>query len=177
MRLSSNPRVKPLCGPSCPGAAQYFSAILKCAFQAHNPCLRAGVPTRQPGMDARVHAERCDSRSYKKGGTMNESQWELYRLSVVEKWAESPYKRAVLDAIEHKLMVLGQEVRETTVGVGCPKLSPPHSRNLSDSSLGRSSIPLNWCDAVSSDRSRTQPHPPSRIIVSADDSAISADIA
>jgi len=90
---------------------------------------------------------------------MNERQWELYRLSVVEKWAESPYKRAVLDAIEHKLMVLGQEVRETTVGVGCPKLSPPHSRNLSDSILGRSSIPLNWCDAVSSDRSRTQPHP------------------
>ena len=40
---------------------------------------------------------------------MNERQWELYRLSVVEKWAESPYKRAVSDAIEHKLMVLGQD--------------------------------------------------------------------
>jgi hypothetical protein len=26
---------------------------------------------------------------------MNERQWELYRLSVVETWAESPYKRAV----------------------------------------------------------------------------------
>jgi hypothetical protein len=39
---------------------------------------------------------------------MNERQWELYRLSVVEKWAESPYKRAVSAAIEHKLMVLGQ---------------------------------------------------------------------
>ena len=39
---------------------------------------------------------------------MNERQWELYRLSVVERWAESPYKRAVSAAIEHKLMVLGQ---------------------------------------------------------------------
>ena len=37
---------------------------------------------------------------------MNERQWELYRLSVVERWSESPYKRAVSAAIEHKLMVL-----------------------------------------------------------------------
>ena len=37
---------------------------------------------------------------------MNERQWELYRLSVVETWSESPYKRAVSAAIEHKLMVL-----------------------------------------------------------------------
>jgi hypothetical protein len=41
---------------------------------------------------------------------MNERQWELYRLSVVEKWSESPYKRAVAAAIEHKLMVLRQHV-------------------------------------------------------------------
>jgi len=68
MRLSPNPRVKPLCGPSCLGAVQYFSAILKCAFQAHNPCLRAGVPTRQPGMDARVHAGQCDVPLLQKGG-------------------------------------------------------------------------------------------------------------
>jgi hypothetical protein len=40
--------------------------------------------------------------------TMNERQWELYRLSVVERWSDSPYKRAVSAAIEHKLMVLGQ---------------------------------------------------------------------
>ena len=40
--------------------------------------------------------------------TMNERQWELYRLSVVKTWSESPYKRAVSTAIEHKLMVLGQ---------------------------------------------------------------------
>jgi len=43
-----------------------------------------------------------------KGVAMNEHQWELYRLSVVETWAESPYKRAVSAAIEHKLIVLGQ---------------------------------------------------------------------
>lgn len=45
---------------------------------------------------------------------MNERQWELYRLSVVETWSESPYKRAVSAAIEHKLMILGQH---TTGGV------------------------------------------------------------
>jgi hypothetical protein len=37
---------------------------------------------------------------------MNERQWELYRLSVVERWSDSPYKRAVAAAIERKLMVL-----------------------------------------------------------------------
>ena len=42
---------------------------------------------------------------------MNERQWELYRLSVVETWTESPYKRAVSAAIEHKLMVLGRTQR------------------------------------------------------------------
>ena len=49
---------------------------------------------------------------------MNERQWELYRLSVVETWSESPYKRAVSAAIHHKLMILGQhalaEVKPTT---------------------------------------------------------------
>ena len=40
---------------------------------------------------------------------MNERQWELYRLSVVEQWSESPYKRAVSAAIEDKLMVLNQD--------------------------------------------------------------------
>jgi hypothetical protein len=39
---------------------------------------------------------------------MNERQWELYRLSVVETWSESPYKRAVSAAIRHKLMILGR---------------------------------------------------------------------
>ena len=39
---------------------------------------------------------------------MNERQWELYRLSVVQTWSDSPYKRAVSAAIEHKLMILGQ---------------------------------------------------------------------
>jgi hypothetical protein len=53
---------------------------------------------------------------------MNERQWELYRLSVVEKWSESPYKRAVAAAIEHKLTVLRQhaaareEARKDTSG-------------------------------------------------------------
>jgi len=53
---------------------------------------------------------------------MNERQWELYRLSVVEKWSESPYKRAVSAAIEHKLRVLsqhavaGEEAKKHTSG-------------------------------------------------------------
>lgn len=52
--------------------------------------------------------------------TMNERQWELYRLSVVQTWADSPYKRAVSAAIEHKLMILGQP---TNAGVD-PTLIP-----------------------------------------------------
>jgi hypothetical protein len=44
-----------------------------------------------------------------KGVTMNERQWELYRLSVVETWSESPYKIAVSTAIEHKLKILEQD--------------------------------------------------------------------
>ena len=43
---------------------------------------------------------------------MNERQWELYRLSVVQTWAESPYKRGVSAEIEHKLMVLGQHTSD-----------------------------------------------------------------
>jgi hypothetical protein len=53
-------------------------------------------------------------QSERKGVTMNERQWELYRLSVVETWSESPYKRAVSAAIQHKLMILGQH---TAAGV------------------------------------------------------------
>jgi hypothetical protein len=40
---------------------------------------------------------------------MTEQQWELYRLSVVEKWQESPHKAAVVGAIKHKLMILAQQ--------------------------------------------------------------------
>ena len=37
---------------------------------------------------------------------MTERQWELYRLSVVDGWPESPYKAAVIGAIKHKLKIL-----------------------------------------------------------------------
>jgi hypothetical protein len=37
---------------------------------------------------------------------MTERQWELYRLSVVKQWQESPHKEAVIEAIKHKLMIL-----------------------------------------------------------------------
>ena len=37
---------------------------------------------------------------------MTERQWELYRLSVVEKMPESDYKTAVLAGIAHKLTML-----------------------------------------------------------------------
>jgi len=36
---------------------------------------------------------------------MTERQWELYRLSVVDEWQESPHKAAVIGAIKHKLMI------------------------------------------------------------------------
>ena len=51
---------------------------------------------------------------------MNERQWELYRLSVVERWSESPYKRAVSAAIEHKLMVLTQHPAAREEGKRAP---------------------------------------------------------
>jgi hypothetical protein len=37
---------------------------------------------------------------------MNERQWEFYRLSVVEGLPDSPLKRALLGAIQHKLTTL-----------------------------------------------------------------------
>jgi hypothetical protein len=37
---------------------------------------------------------------------MTERQWELYRLSVVETWPDSPYKTATIDAIQHKLAAI-----------------------------------------------------------------------
>lgn len=37
---------------------------------------------------------------------MTERQWELYRLSVVDEWQESPHKAAVIGAIKHNLMIL-----------------------------------------------------------------------
>lgn len=60
------------------------------------------------------------SRSPKREVAMNERQWELYRLSVVERWSESPYKRAVSAAIEHKLMVLTQHPAAREEGKRAP---------------------------------------------------------
>jgi hypothetical protein len=37
---------------------------------------------------------------------MTERQWELYRLSVAEKWPDSPYKAATINGIQHKLAVI-----------------------------------------------------------------------
>jgi hypothetical protein len=45
---------------------------------------------------------------------MNERQWELYRLSVVEEWPGSSYKAAVIEAIKHKLMILDLQEKAST---------------------------------------------------------------
>jgi hypothetical protein len=37
---------------------------------------------------------------------MTERDWELYRLSVAESMPDSPYKKAVIEGIRHKLEVL-----------------------------------------------------------------------
>jgi hypothetical protein len=37
---------------------------------------------------------------------MTERQWELYRLSVAEKWPDAPYKAATITGIQHKLAVI-----------------------------------------------------------------------
>jgi hypothetical protein len=40
---------------------------------------------------------------------MTERDWELYRLSVAESMPDSPYKKAVIDGIRHKLEVLEED--------------------------------------------------------------------
>lgn len=48
---------------------------------------------------------------------MNERQWELYRLSVVEEMPDCPHKKAIIDGIRHKLMELDkQETIQTHAG-------------------------------------------------------------
>lgn len=37
---------------------------------------------------------------------MSERHWEMYRLSVIERIPDSPYKEAVIEAIRHKLRML-----------------------------------------------------------------------
>jgi hypothetical protein len=63
---------------------------------------------------------------------MNERQWELYRLSVVERWVESLHQMAIVAAIEHKLMVLeNTQPREQARGAGavnCGLKTSTHSR-------------------------------------------------
>lgn len=55
---------------------------------------------------------------------MTERQWELYRLSVMQKAAESPHKAAVIRAIEHKLMTLDLEEKASApTGDGPPYFS------------------------------------------------------
>lgn len=51
---------------------------------------------------------------------MTEQQWELYRLSVVEEWPESPYKAAVIEAIKHKLKILALQEKVSLEAPGVP---------------------------------------------------------
>jgi len=37
---------------------------------------------------------------------MTEHQWELYRLSVLETWPDSPFKAATIAGIQNKLAVI-----------------------------------------------------------------------
>jgi len=37
---------------------------------------------------------------------MTEREWELYRLSVVEAWPDSPYKTATIAGIQHRLAAI-----------------------------------------------------------------------
>jgi len=62
---------------------------------------------------------------------MNERQWELYRLSVVEEWPGSSYKAAVIGAIKHKLMILDLQekasinVLDTPASMATPRKARP----------------------------------------------------
>jgi hypothetical protein len=39
---------------------------------------------------------------------MTERQWELYRLSVLETWPDSPFKAATIAGIQNKLAAIEQ---------------------------------------------------------------------
>jgi hypothetical protein len=55
---------------------------------------------------------------------MTERQWELYRLSVIERLRESPYKSAVLDGIRHRLRMI--EMQEASAAA----VHEPSTRKL-----------------------------------------------
>jgi hypothetical protein len=56
--------------------------------------------------------------------SMTEQQWELYRLSVVEQWQESPHKAAVIEAIKHKLMTLAVQEKAFLEVTDTPTSAP-----------------------------------------------------
>jgi hypothetical protein len=58
---------------------------------------------------------------------VTERQWELYRLSIVMEWEESPYKIAVIGAIKHKLMILA--LREKA------SIGPPDTRTAPEDDI------------------------------------------
>jgi hypothetical protein len=62
---------------------------------------------------------------------MTERQWELYRLSVVEEWQESPHKAAVIGAIKHKLMVLALQEKASTEAPGALTSTQNHITHAS----------------------------------------------
>jgi hypothetical protein len=62
---------------------------------------------------------------------MTERQWELYRLSVVEEWQESPHKAAVVGAIKHKLMILAQQEKASIETPGAVTSTQNHITHAS----------------------------------------------
>jgi hypothetical protein len=60
---------------------------------------------------------------------MTDRQWELYRLSVVVEWPESPYKESVIEAIRHKLMILALH-EKASVDLPDMSASTPPSRKV-----------------------------------------------
>jgi len=68
------------------------------------------MPSRERESLAQSPEADAPSRSQRRADPlsppMTERQWELYRLSVVDEWQESPHKAAVIGAIKHKLMIM-----------------------------------------------------------------------
>jgi hypothetical protein len=68
------------------------------------------MPTRERGLLLKARTwtpvQKPGDEQSRSRHLMTERQWELYRLSVVEEWQESPHKAAVVEAIKHKLMIL-----------------------------------------------------------------------
>ena len=113
---------------------QYPSVIARLTCVPYSPD-RERCPTRSTDSDARAQVETAVPLSprpavERKSDMHLERQWELYRLSVVEKMPDSEYRTAVLAGISHAFM------RLDSIEASRQFLNEAPARNRTDRSRG-----------------------------------------